>query len=596
MRLSVVFTMLLASFIFAAPSTYIIPKLNPSKTIHLDGSLFEWNEAYFIDSMRNGNNCLAWDVGWEWTTEKFNYKVYAAHDENKVYFAFKTLHNFSLQAGTSTGCDDSYKINPGGQAMAFYIFFNGAIRINPSCPYTQGSTLFTAVNTIGNGVGLPTVEFSLDKSVLDPFNMGTFQINTGFEEGDSPSSDCMKTIYGGIGLEYTGNKQDWSSSPWDNPLYFPTFNLGDTFPAEPETLVTSDTLELVPMPNPTFNPKPVFHWFPYPGATTYTFQIDTNSLFISPIISIPTSDTFFRPLADLPLKTVYWRVGAGQPLVFSNINSFRIRDPAVPVLISYNPTPTVEKRPLLQWHTVAGATGYQIHIAQDSLFSDLQLSSPVSDTFFRPLSNLAIGKNYWRVKSNLSETWSEWNSFYLQPDTIPLLYPFQGEKVSLRRPLFRWHPLARAETYLIHVDTTKTFTARIISLQVSDTSFAPLANLNYRTYYWRVSSSLNFNVYSPVDSIVIVPGIGVEEENEVNSVSFDAFPNPFNPVLTIRIPENLGAKRMEIFSVNGRKVARMDVVAKERVMWDASRFSAGVYVVRVVGEKGTMEKRISYIK
>lgn len=256
---------LVVAMVAAAPANLDVKRLHSAVTMNVDGTLGEMDESYFIDSLTSGNNCFAWDVGWDWATAKFNYMLYASHDDAKVYFAMKTLHNVYLESGSSTGCSDAFKINPGGQAMAVYIFFNGSVVVNPSCPYTQGSTLFAGANVTGNGTGLPTIEFSLDKSVIDPFGMGTFQLSVGFEEGDSPSSDCMKTIYGGVGVEYTGNKQDWVSNPWDNPLYYPTFTLTEVIANQ--SAVTVKSAEMISAsPNP-FMP-----------STTIAYNVKNNGL------------------------------------------------------------------------------------------------------------------------------------------------------------------------------------------------------------------------------------------------------------------------------------------------------------------------------
>lgn len=263
-KMIVLCVFLAVAMVAAAPMTFEVLKLNSEITMNVDGNLGEL-DGYFIDSLTTGDNCYAWDVGWDWNTSRFNYSLYASHDDAKVYFAMKVLQNYYLESGNSTGCSDAFKINPGGQAMAIYIFFNGSVTVNPSCPYTQGSTFFAGSNVTGNGTGLPTVEFSLDKSVIDPFGMNTFQLSVGFEEGDSPASDCMKTMYGAVGAEYTGNKQDWASNPWDNPLYYPTFNLTETPGPAVEAGVSVKSVEtLMASPNP-FMP-----------STTLSYNVKSN--------------------------------------------------------------------------------------------------------------------------------------------------------------------------------------------------------------------------------------------------------------------------------------------------------------------------------
>lgn len=260
-KLVVLGILTLVGALLAAPASYDVKRLHSSVTVTVDGTLGELDDSYLIDTLNSQDNCYAWDTGTPWAPADFQYQLFMAHDDSKVYVALKTVRDDVADIGTSTGCSDAYKVNPGGQAMAFYFFFGGNVNVNPSCPYTQGSTLFTAMNTAGNGANLPTVEFTLAKDVIDPFGMGTFQLSIGFEEGDLQS--CMNTIYGAIGAEYTGFKQDWSSNPWDNPLYYPTFNLTEIDAAESNVAVKNvETLSASPNP---FMP-----------ATTLNFNVKNN--------------------------------------------------------------------------------------------------------------------------------------------------------------------------------------------------------------------------------------------------------------------------------------------------------------------------------
>ena len=222
MRFAAVLLGALTAGLFAVPSSYQIPGCAAGFTPAIDGNLSEWSDTYFIDSLRSDDNIFCRDNTFPWTRADFQYKVFAAHDDAKVYFSLQLLADEGFQTGSSGGCDDGWKINPGGKATAFYLMHNGTVIVNPSCPFALGSTLFATIIPTPNQPNC-TAEFSLDKMVLDPFGMGTFQLCVGMEEGDTP--DCMDTHYGGIGVEYLGNKQDWNSNPWDNPMYYPTFSL-----------------------------------------------------------------------------------------------------------------------------------------------------------------------------------------------------------------------------------------------------------------------------------------------------------------------------------------------------------------------------------
>jgi hypothetical protein len=235
----------------AAPAQYtILPTATPPV---IDGNLTEWNDTYFIDSLRSDDNIFARDALTPWDRANFQYMVYAAHKDSIVYFAIKQIADNVIILGNMPSCDDAWKINPGGKATSFYMFFNARIWLNPSCPFTQGSTLFATVIPNGNG-NLPTAEFSLD---LNPYHMNTFQLSVGFEEGDTPPSDCNDTHAGGIGVEYQYSKSWDAGSQWDNPMYYPTFTLGQVKSESYTTTKAPETLTAAPNP---FTPSTTFHY------------------------------------------------------------------------------------------------------------------------------------------------------------------------------------------------------------------------------------------------------------------------------------------------------------------------------------------------
>jgi len=212
---------LCAAGLFAAPSSYDILKLPAGSAPTLDGNLGDWNDAYLIDSLRSNSNAFCFDDSLAtFSRDRLQYYVYAAHDDAKVYYAVKVVaDNKVLASGTYGG--DCIKINPGGQAAAFYVWSNGTIQKNPSDPYLQGTDFDAKVNTTGNGT-LPTYEFFITSAALDQFGMGMWQICVGMEDNDR--------WYGGIGVEcnITHTGACWNSNPWDNQLYYPTWNASTT--------------------------------------------------------------------------------------------------------------------------------------------------------------------------------------------------------------------------------------------------------------------------------------------------------------------------------------------------------------------------------
>ena len=81
---------------------------------------------------------------------------------------------------------------------------------------------------------------------------------------------------------------------------------------------------------------------------------------------------------------------------------------------------------------------------------------------------------------------------------------------------------------------------------------------------------------------------GVKEIEIPKTFSLNAYPNPFNPVLniSIQIPSDVKIKSISIYDINGKLV---ETIAKDLKVgtysftWNASRYSSGIYFVRVVG-------------
>lgn len=219
-----------------ATPRYVIKRLPAGSVPVVDGVLTEWPPEYLITTISGDENVYgrdaltAIDPSVEW-----NGALYAAWDDDRVYFAVKvTADDVYLKGhGTTSGCGsgnttpvfDNLKIHPGGCDMGFYMWSNGDLEREPSFPYDIGSTIIAAVTPV-SGNGLPEYEFSLARNVLDPFDMKDFQISVYSEDQDEANGTGTTVL--GFGTYYVDSKQDWASTPWGNPLYYPAYNLADT--------------------------------------------------------------------------------------------------------------------------------------------------------------------------------------------------------------------------------------------------------------------------------------------------------------------------------------------------------------------------------
>jgi hypothetical protein len=107
-------------------------------------------------------------------------------------------------------------------------------------------------------------------------------------------------------------------SLWSGARTFRTALLAPTLAAPPDGTVTA-------------NRRPVFDWSDVPGATSYTIQVSTNSLFTSFIVNASSGGSTFTPTSDLPLnKVLDWRVkanGVNGPSAWSAVRSILIVPP-----------------------------------------------------------------------------------------------------------------------------------------------------------------------------------------------------------------------------------------------------------------------------
>ncbi len=177
------------------------------------------------------------------------------------------------------------------------------------------------------------------------------------------------------------------------------------------------------IPDPTTNRRPTLSWSTVIGTETYMLQIDTTILFSNPLFSIPTSDTTFTSTVDLPIKKIYWRVKSDLSEKYSSTSSFTIQADTIPSLFRFYGDTLAERRPLFRWNTIERATAYTIQISHTRNFSNIQISTPLSDTIYSPLINLdTASKYFWRVSSDLN------NSIFSSADSfIIIIRPTDAE-------------------------------------------------------------------------------------------------------------------------------------------------------------------------
>ncbi len=353
-----------------------------------------------------------------------------------------------------------------------------------------------------------------------------------------------------------------------------------------ELIYSFEAPELIQYNSPTYERRPLLKWKKPPEAgSNYTIQIDTTSSFGAPIITVPVVDTFYTPSIDLPIGTIYWRVKSDVSS-WSQTGSFVILDNRVPALIPYTPDITNNTTPTLKWRSVANAASYTIQVDNNSDFSSPILTLPVADTSLTPSAPLPLGDIYWHVKSDLIDTWSAADHFFILADSIPFLLRFNGQNIPNPRPEFKWHPVTGATSYKILIADNSDFN-NAITFPLTDTICILQTDLALGKWFWKVSCSKDLELYSPVDSLIIdVTGLLPEiSQHTGQGVRFIQSHKDLRIILGGNNSKNVVA---DIYNIKGRVVSTLTSNNNRHnaLYWNFNdrqgmAVPSGMYVVRV---------------
>jgi len=98
------------------------------------------------------------------------------------------------------------------------------------------------------------------------------------------------------------------------------------------------------------------------------------------------------------------------------------------------------------------------------------------------------------------------------------------------------------------------------------------------------------------------PNIANEEEiPAVNGITFNAYPNPFNPSITFEIKtEDYENLQIEIFNVKGQKVKTLAIINHQSVIsWNAENHASGIYYCKLINvetNKVLSVKKVTLLK
>jgi hypothetical protein len=352
-------------------------------------------------------------------------------------------------------------------------------------------------------------------------------------------------------------------------------------------------LTVTPVPSPTKNRRPEFKWSAVSGASSYSILIGTTEQLSDPLVNIPVSGTSFTPSIDLPLGMIYWRVKSDKS-GYSQLSSFEINDPAVPTLIPYTPKITVERTPTLRWNSVSGASEYTVHIADNANFSDYK-ELAAADTFVTVADTLPVGDIYWRVKSDLSNTWSKVDHFQINDNTVSTLIRYNGAIIATLTPTLRWFNVQGAQFYTVQWGQERDF-SNAFSYPVSDTSYTVPELSTEGKWFWRVKSDVETE-YPPADSFIVnlTPITNYLSKPVPAQITVSSRDLNKSVEITVGIPQN-GKEftLVTLLDIAGRTIAQESLIGKgfHRVVYGKGKLTKGMYIVSVINGNSQVSSKV----
>ncbi len=350
-------------------------------------------------------------------------------------------------------------------------------------------------------------------------------------------------------------------------------------------------------------------WHPALRASQYIVKIGTDStFFFNVLINDTTGADTVLSVTGLPNGTrLFWRVaarnigGTSAPSAYSRFTT--IVGPPV-IVYPANGSSGLPLTLSLLWRTVKSADHYWLQFGTDSTFASglIKNDSTITDTS-RSIIGLVINtRYYWRVNARGAGSWSGFSSTasFLTatplPPAVTLISPANNAILDADSARFVWQsaqPLI--EAYELDYGPDSTFVFSLIDTAIVDTAKSVKGLLNNTRYFWRVRAKNpgGWGPYStPIWAFeVIITGVDAEKPLPKEYALEPNYPNPFNPstTITFALPK-ADHVRLEVYNVIGQKVATLvdgDLAAGVHTMrFDGTRLGSGIYLYRMVAEKG----------
>ncbi len=256
------------------------------------------------------------------------------------------------------------------------------------------------------------------------------------------------------------------------------------------------------------------------AISKYWFEYSTDSTFTAGVLIDTTLTDTLKSITGLSNITKYcWRVKAKNQTgwgSFSTVWNFTtiVPVPSTPTLISpLNGATGIPLSLYLQWNKPQYASGYNVLIATDEVFTNIVINDSTLTDTLKSLSNLnPLTTYYWKVRAKNNSGWSTFSSAnYFKtigvPGQITLSSPANNsvsQPVNLSFTWFKavnqtYDPNITSFSYWFEIATDAGF-ANIVTKDtlLTDTVKSVAGLFNATDYYWRVKGkgTVGWGVFS----------------------------------------------------------------------------------------------------
>ena len=251
------------------------------------------------------------------------------------------------------------------------------------------------------------------------------------------------------------------------------------------------------------------------GATSYDYEIDINSDFLSSVVINRTSTTC--PLSELLFgQTYYWRARARNATETSDWSAHRSFTIINTVFLSNPSNGATDRNPnvALSWSTITGLTHYDYQYDTSPEFDSPNLFSGAVTSNFTSVStsNLLFGETYyWRVRARHDvdqSGWSDVRSFTVI-NTVYLGNPSNGAIDRNPNVALSWTTVTGLTHYDYQYDTSSDFDSPNLFSGAVTSNYTSVSTSNLlfgETYYWRVRArhDVDQSGWSDVRSFTVI--------------------------------------------------------------------------------------------